>query len=64
MAFHKGRLYASGGSGDRIAVLDLNGEIIEMIATPPRSVPTNVCFQGDTMWVTFGISGQLASYRL
>ena len=54
MAFHEGRLYVTGG----------DGEIIDMIATPPRSAPTNLCFQGDMMWVTFGITGQSAAYRL
>ncbi len=63
MAFHGDCLYVTGGSGDRIAVLDLNGKVVEMIVTPPRSVPTNLCFQGDAMWVTFGIAGQLAVYR-
>jgi sugar lactone lactonase YvrE len=64
MAFHKDHLYVTGSDGDRIAVLDLDGRIVDMIVTPPRSVPTNLCFQDDTLWVTFGLSGQLASYRL
>jgi sugar lactone lactonase YvrE len=62
MAFHKDCLYVTGSDGDRIAVLDLDGRIVETIVTPPRSVPTNLCFQDDTLWVTFGLSGQLASY--
>jgi sugar lactone lactonase YvrE len=62
MAFHKDRLYVTGSDGDRIVVLDLEGHIVETIATPPRSVPTNLCFQDGTLWVTFGLSGQLASY--
>jgi sugar lactone lactonase YvrE len=62
MAFHKDRLYVTGSDGDRIAVLDLDGCIVETIVTPPRSVPTNLCFRDDTLWVTFGLSGQLASY--
>jgi sugar lactone lactonase YvrE len=64
MAFHKDRLYVTGSDGDRIAVLDLDGRFVDMIATPPRSVPTNLCFQDNTLWVTFGLSGQLASYPL
>jgi sugar lactone lactonase YvrE len=64
MAFHQDRLYLTGSDGDRIAVLDLDGSVAEMIAVPSRSIPTNLCFQGDTMWVTFGISGELAAYRL
>jgi sugar lactone lactonase YvrE len=64
MVFHEGRLYVAGADGDSIAILDLNGEIVEKIATPPRSVPTNLCIDGGALWVTFGISGQLAAYRL
>jgi sugar lactone lactonase YvrE len=64
MAFYRNRLYVAGTDGDRIAVVDLAGRIVEMIATPPRSVPTNLCFADSRRWVTFGISGQLASYPL
>ena len=64
MAFHHDKLYVAGADGDSIAVVDLSGRIVDRIATPPRSVPTNLCFVGDELWVTFGISGQLASYRL
>jgi sugar lactone lactonase YvrE len=64
MAFHKDQLYVTGADGDRIAVIDALGRIVEMIATPPRSVPTNLCFAADRLWVTFGVSGQLASYPI
>jgi len=63
MAFHKDRLYVTGSDGDRIAIVDLDGRETGMIATPPQSIPTNLCFQGDVMWVTFGILGELAAYR-
>ncbi len=64
MAFHNGLLYLTGSSGDRIAVLDLDGKVVEMFETGANTVPTNLCIQGDTLWVTFGISGELAAYRL
>lgn len=63
MEFHDGHLYMTGSAGDRIAVIDLSGRIVEMIDTGPGSDPTNLCFQGDVMWVTFGLFGQLVSYR-
>lgn len=64
MAFHEDKLYVTGSDGDRIAILDLAGRMVDTVITPPRSVPTNLCIQGDILWVTFGIGGQLASYRL
>ena len=60
MAFHKDRLYVNGSDGDRIAVLDRAGQCRDDRHAPAK--PTNLCFQDDTLWVTFGLSGQLASY--
>jgi sugar lactone lactonase YvrE len=64
MVFHDNHLYVTGSDGDRIAVVNLDGDVVEMIPTPPGSVPTNLCVEGRTLWVTFGISGQLAAYDL
>jgi sugar lactone lactonase YvrE len=64
IVFHDDHLYVTGGDGDRIAVVNLDGGVVEMIPTPPGSVPTNLCVESRTLWVTFGISGQLAAYDL
>ncbi|HTW27803.1 MAG TPA: SMP-30/gluconolactonase/LRE family protein [Acetobacteraceae bacterium] len=64
MAFVGDRLFVTGSVGDRIAILDLAGDLIEMVVTGPGSDPTNLCAQGDTLWVTMGLAGELVSYRL
>ncbi len=64
MVFYDGRLYVTGSDGNCIAVVNHGGEIVDMIETPPGRVPTNLCAQGSTLWVTFGVSGQVAAYHL
>lgn len=64
MAFDGDRLYVTGSVGDRVAIVDSAGRILEQIDTGPGSDPTNLCIQGQTLWVTLGLPGQLVSYRL
>jgi sugar lactone lactonase YvrE len=64
MAFDGDRLFVSGSSGDRIAVVDADGAIKEVIDTGPGSDPTNLCIDGDRIWVTLGLPGRLVSYRI
>jgi sugar lactone lactonase YvrE len=64
MVFHDGHLYVAGSDGDRITAVNLDGDTVEMIPTPAGSAPTNLCVDGHTLWVTFGISSQLAAYDL
>jgi sugar lactone lactonase YvrE len=64
MLFHDGRLYVAGSVGDRIAVLDSAGRVLERIETGPGSDPTNLCVHDGRLWVTLGLPGQLVSYRL
>ena len=64
MIFDGERLYVAGSVGDRIAVVDAGGAIIEQIDTGQGSDPTNLCVQGRTLWVTLGLPGQLVAYAL
>ncbi|WP_378942308.1 SMP-30/gluconolactonase/LRE family protein [Mesorhizobium sp. ANAO-SY3R2] len=64
MVFHEDKLFVTGSGGDRIAILDTSGRLIEMIDTGPGSDPTNLCVHGGRLWVTLGLPGQLISYRL
>jgi sugar lactone lactonase YvrE len=64
MIFHGDRLYVTGSIGDRVAVLDLAGRVIETIDTGPGSDPTNCCVHDGKLWVTLGLPGQLVSYEL
>jgi sugar lactone lactonase YvrE len=58
------RLYVAGSTGDRVAVIDLEGRPIGQIDTGPGSDPTNLCVARDRLWVTLGLPGQLVSYPL
>ncbi|AVO38222.1 SMP-30/gluconolactonase/LRE family protein [Pukyongiella litopenaei] len=64
MVLHGDRFYAAGSVGDRIAVLALDGTLIEMIDCPSGSDPTNLCVHDDRLWVTLGFAGQLVSTPL
>lgn len=64
MIFHGDRLYVTGSTGDRVAVLDLAGRLVETIDTGPGSDPTNCCVHDGRLWVTLGLPGQLVSYRI
>ncbi len=64
MVFHEDRLWLTGSSGDRIAVCDLGGNVVEMIDTGPGSDCTNLCIAEGRVWVTLGIPGQLISFPL
>lgn len=64
MVFHDGRLFVTGSAGDRIAILDAGGRLVEEIHTGPGSDPTNLCVHDGRLWVTLGLPGQLVSYRL
>ena len=64
MVFHGDRLFLTGSTGDRIAILDPTGRLIDMIDCGPGSDPTNCCVHDGRLWVTLGIPGQLLSYEL
>jgi len=64
MIFAGDRLFATGSVGDRIAIIDAGGRVLDHIDTGPGSDPTNLCLQGNTLWVTLGLPGQLVSYTL
>jgi sugar lactone lactonase YvrE len=64
MVFHGDRLYVTGSTGDRVAVIDLAGRLVETIDTGAGSDPTNCCVHDGRLWVTLGLPGQLVSYRL
>lgn len=62
--FHDDHLYVAGSVGDRVAVLNRNGRVVRTIDTGAGSDPTNLCVQGQNLWVTLGLPGQLVAYRL
>jgi len=64
MAFHQGLLYVTGSVGDRVAILDTSGKLVDTIDCGPGSDPTNCCIYGGRLWVTLGIPGKLVSYPL
>ncbi len=64
MVFHDGLLYVTGSTGDRVAILDATGRLVEMIDCGPGSDPTNCCVHHGRLWVTLGLPGQLVSYAL
>lgn len=64
MAFDGDRLFVTGSSGDRIAVVDPSARILEMIDTGAGSDPTNCCVGEGVLWVTLGIPGRLISIDL
>lgn len=64
MVFHGDRLFVTGSTGDRVAILDPAGRLVETIDCGPGSDPTNCCVHADRLWVTLGIPGQLVSYAL
>lgn len=61
MIRHGDRIYSAGSLGDRVAVISLDGELIEMIETGPGTDPTNVCVHDGRLWITLGFAGQLVS---
>ncbi|MFI0846990.1 SMP-30/gluconolactonase/LRE family protein [Mesorhizobium sp. IMUNJ 23232] len=64
MVFHGDRLFLTGSTGDRVAILDLDGRLVDTIDCGPGSDPTNCCVHAGRLWVTLGIPGQLVSYLL
>ena len=59
------RLYVAGSTGDRVAVIDLEGPADRgQIDAGPGSDPTNLCVALGRLWVTLGLPGQLVSYPL
>ena len=64
MILHGDRFYAAGSVGDRIAVISLDGELIEMIETGEGTDPTNLCAHDGRLWVTLGFAGALVSTPL
>jgi sugar lactone lactonase YvrE len=64
MVFHGDRLFLTGSTGDRVAILDPRGRVVDTIDCGPGSDPTNCCVHAGRLWVTLGIPGQLVSYAL
>jgi hypothetical protein len=64
MVFDEERLFVTGSSGDRIAVVDSSARILEMIDTGPGSDPTNCCVEEGVLWATLGLPGQLVSIEI
>ena len=64
MAFRGERLYVTGSTGDRIAILAADGRVEGQIDTGAGSDPTNLCFRDGTLFVTLGLPGQLVAYDL
>lgn len=64
MVIHDDRIFVTGSTGDRIAMLALDGRLLGMINTGAGSDPTNCCVHAGRLWVTLGLPGQLVSYRL
>lgn len=64
MILHGDRFYAAGSTGDRIAVISLAGELIEMIDCGAGTDPTNVCVHQGRLWITLGFAGALVSTPL
>lgn len=55
----EGRLWVATTGGDVIAVYDAAGALHATYALPPGSMPTNLCFGGDDLYVTASGSGAL-----
>ena len=64
MVFADGRLYVTGSTGDRVAIIDPSSHVLGFIETGPGSDPTNVCAHAGRLWITLGLAGQLVSYPL
>ena len=64
MVFYRDRLFLTGSTGDRVAILDPRGHVVDTIDCGPGSDPTNCCVHAGRLWVTLGIPGQLVSYEL
>ncbi len=64
MVFAGDTLYATGSIGDRVAMIDATGRVLDFVETGKGSDPTNVCVHAGRLWVTFGIPGKLVSYAL
>jgi sugar lactone lactonase YvrE len=58
------RLFVAGSVGDEVDLVDLGGRVVSRVAMGPGSDPTNLAIQGDRLWVTLGLPGQLVSMRL
>jgi sugar lactone lactonase YvrE len=64
MVFAGNTLYATGSVGDRVAMIDPTGRVVDFLDTGKGSDPTNVCVHAGRLWVTFGLAGKLVSYPL
>lgn len=64
MVVHGDRIYAAGSVGDRVAVLSLDGKVIDMIDCGAGTDPTNLCVHEGRLWITLGYRGALASMPL
>jgi len=64
MILHGDRFYATGSVGDRIAVISLDGEVVDMIDCGAGTDPTNVCVHDGRLWITLGYAGALVSTAL
>jgi sugar lactone lactonase YvrE len=64
LLFHEGYLYVAGSAGDHVVIVDTAGRVVRKIATGAGSEPTNLCLQGNRLWITLGLAGQLVSFDL
>lgn len=62
MIFDDETLIVAGSGGDQVAIVDLHGNICELIYTGAGSDPTNVCVAHGRIWLTLGYAGKLVSY--
>lgn len=58
------RLFVAGSVGDEVDLVGVDGRVLSRVSTGPGSDPTNLAIQGDRLWVTLGLPGQLISMRL
>jgi sugar lactone lactonase YvrE len=64
MVFHGEHVFVTGSTGDRVAVVDAAGKILDYRDTGAGSDPTNVCVHQGRLWITLGLPGQLVSLPL
>lgn len=58
------RLLVAGSVGDEIDLVGFDGSVLSRVSTGAGSDPTNLAVQGDRVWATLGLPGQLISLGL
>lgn len=59
-----GNVYVCASSGDAVYVFDSSGVLVDELATPPRSQPTNCCLGDGSLFVTLSFLGEVVSQNL